>query len=144
MRFEFSFQKLLEVKEKEKELAQQEYGAAKNRQLELQDQLKGLEASKEKVLDIYNHVHRKTVSEILEAQQEIAHVDLQLKRVSEETNQMFQKVSEKQLILIEKTKEAKIWDQWKEKSRDHFIKQLAQKEQAMLDEVAVINYARRS
>ena len=39
MKYTFGFQKILDYKEKEKELAQQEYGEIKQRERLLQDQL---------------------------------------------------------------------------------------------------------
>lgn len=143
MTFKFSFQKVLDVKEKEQEMAKQEYGTIRNRQMELQQELESLEAEKDKVFDQYNYVHCKSVSEILEFQQEIEHVNRQLSYLSNQRQQIHQMVEQKQQILIEKSMEAKMWNQWKEKSKDAWKKQLEQREQAMLDEMAILRYSRR-
>jgi flagellar FliJ protein len=52
-------------------------------------------------------------------------------------------VEQKHQVLIEKTQEAKIWNQWKAKSKQVFLKQMERQEQAMLDEMAVLRYSRR-
>ncbi|MED3563666.1 flagellar export protein FliJ [Bacillus xiapuensis] len=143
MKFEFSFQKILDFKEKEKEKAKKEFGSAKLRQLELQEKMEGLELEKEKIFNHYNEVNRKTVWEIVELQNEIDHVDLQMKRLKDQSRQIHQEVELNHQILIEKTKEAKTWNQWKEKSKAAFQKQLDREEQAMLDEMAVLRYSRR-
>jgi flagellar protein FliJ len=143
MKFHFSFQKVLDVKEKQKEVAHQEFGTIKLRQMELEEQIEGLELEKEKVFNQYNNVHKKTVAEILAVQQEIEHVNLQMQQKVQQSQQIHQEVENKHRVLIEKTQEAKMWNQWKAKSKDAFQKQLDQKEQAMLDEMAVLRYARR-
>ncbi|MFD0824956.1 flagellar export protein FliJ [Neobacillus sp. M.A.Huq-85] len=143
MKFEFSFQKILDFKEKEKETAKREFGTAKLREVELQEQMEGLELEKERAFNQYNEVNRKTVWEILELQNEIEHVNMQMKQLEHQSQQIQQQVERNHEILIEKTKEAKMWDQWKAKSKAAFQKQLDQEEQAMLDEMAVLRYSRR-
>lgn len=143
MKFEFSFQKVLDLKEKEKEAARQEFGTIKQQQVALQEQMEELDLEKEKVFNQYNHVHRKTVWEILEVQQAAEHLSQQKKRLEIQSQQLFQEVEQKHSALIEKTREAKMWNQWKEKSREAFQKQQDRKEQAMLDEMAVLSYSRR-
>lgn len=143
MKFKFSFQKVLDVKENEQEIAKQEYGTTKLRQLELQEQIDGLELVKENVFNQYNNVHKKTVLEILEVQQDIDHVSLRMKGLENQSQQLFQEVEQKHLVLIEKTQEAKMWNKWKAKSKDAFQKQVDRTEQAMLDEMAVLRYSRR-
>jgi flagellar protein FliJ len=144
MKFEFSFQKVLDFKEKEKEMAKQEFGTVKLRQIELQEQMEGLEVEKEKVFDQFNHVHRKSVSEILEFQKEIEHVNLQMRQLEHMSQQVHLEVEQNHQVLIEKTQEAKMWNKWKEKSLDAFQKQVIRNEQAMLDEMAVLRYSRRT
>jgi flagellar protein FliJ len=143
MKFNFSFQKVLDVKEREKELAQHEYGVMKRRQMELHEQIEGLEMAKEKVFDQYNEVNRKTVWEILEVHEDIKHVELQMKKLEHQSQQIVQEVEQRQQALFEKSKEAKMWNKWKEKSKDAFEKQLIKNEQTMLDEMAVLQYFRR-
>jgi len=142
MKFDFSFQKVLEFKEKEKEVVQQEFGEIKHKQLKLEEQIDGLEKTKEAVFNQYNDVNRKTVWEILEVQEEIKHINLRMEKLSYQQREITQEVEQKQKVLIEKTQEAKMWNQWKEKSKFAFQKQLDQKEQALLDEMAVLRYSR--
>jgi flagellar FliJ protein len=143
MKFKFSFQKVLDVKENEQEIAKQEYGTTKLRQLELQEEIDGLELVKEQVFNQYNDVHKKTVWEILEVQQDIEHVSRRMRGLENQSQQIYQEVEQKHQILIEKTQEAKMWNQWKTKSKDAFQKQVDRTEQAMLDEMAVLRYSRR-
>jgi flagellar protein FliJ len=143
MKFDFSFQKGLEFKEKEKEVVQQEFGDIRLKQLELEEQIDGLEKTKEAVFNQYNDVNRKPVWEILEVQEEIKHINLRMEKLSHQKREITQAVEQKQQVLIEKTQEAKMWNQWKEKSKLAFQKQLDQKEQALLDEMAVLRYSRR-
>jgi flagellar FliJ protein len=143
MKFDFSFQKVLDVKEKEKEIAEQEYGTMKLRQLELEDQMDGLESEKDKAFDLYNHVNRKTVWELIEVQKEIEHVNLKMEQLKHQSQRIQHEVEQKHQVLIEKTQDAKMWNQWKAKSKQVFLKQMERQEQAMLDEMAVLRYSRR-
>jgi flagellar protein FliJ len=143
MKFDFSFQKVLDFKEKEKEKFQQEFGTIKLKQLELEEQIDDLEKSKEAVFNQYNDVNRKPVWEILEVQEEIKHINLRMEKLSHQKRELNQEVEQKKQVLIEKTQETKMWNQWKEKSKLAFQKQLDQKEQALLDEMAILRYSRR-
>jgi flagellar protein FliJ len=143
MKFTFSFQKVLDFKENEKEIAHQEYGTVKLQQSKLEEQMEGLEMVKDQVLDQYNQVHRKTVWEILEVQRELEYVNLQMKQLENQSQIIHQEVEQKHQLLIERTQEAKMWNQWKTKSKDAFQKQMDRQEQAMLDEMAILRYSRR-
>ncbi len=85
----------------------------------------------------------KSVWEILEFQQEIDHVNLQMKQLSFKAQEIDQEVEKHHQVLLEKSKEAKIWNQWKAKSKTTFEQLINQKEQAMLDEMAVLRHSRR-
>ncbi|MFP5113091.1 flagellar export protein FliJ [Bacillaceae bacterium C204] len=143
MKFNFSFQKVLDFKEKEKEIAHQEYGTVKLQQSQLEEQIEGLEMVKDEVFNQYNQVHRKTVWEIQELQNEIDHVNQQMKKLEHQSQLIHQEVEQKHQLLIEKSQEAKMWNQWKAKSKEAFQQQLNRQEQAMLDEMAILRYSRR-
>ena len=143
MKFNFSFQKVLDFKENEKEIAHQDYGSVKLQQTQIEEQIEGLEMVKDEIFNQYNQVHRKTVWEILEVQQEIEHVNLKMKQLENQSQIIHKKVEEKHQLLIEKSQEAKMWNQWKAKSKEAFQKQMDRKEQAMLDEMAILRYSRR-
>lgn len=143
MKFQFTFQKVLDFKDKEKELAEQEFGQIKSRAMELQIQIDDLKQVKEQAFNQYNDVHRRTVWEIIEFQQGIEYLNSKMRRLEHQTQQVYQEVEQKQQMLIEKTQESKMWNQWKSKSQKVFQKQMEQKEQAMFDEMAVIRYSRK-
>lgn len=143
MKFKFSYQKVLDVKEKEKDMAKQEFGSIKQKQMELQEKLDGLDLIEEQVFNQYNNVDHKTVCEILEFQQEIDHVNRQKKQLEFQSQQLIQEVEQKHKMLVEKSQEAKMWNQWKSKSMAAFQKHMDQQEQAMLDEMAVLRHSRR-
>ncbi|NRD79411.1 flagellar export protein FliJ [Bacillus sp. BRMEA1] len=143
MKFQFSFQKVLDFKEKEKEAAEQEFGTIRTIAMELEEKMGNLEQVKENAFTQYNHVDRKTIWEMIEFQQEIEHINKRMKELAHQSQQVHQQVEQKQQVLIEKTQEAKMWNQWKSKSLAIFQRQMEQKEQAMLDEMAVLRYARK-
>ncbi|HJV45273.1 MAG TPA: flagellar export protein FliJ [Bacillota bacterium] len=142
MKFHFSFQKVLDVKEKEKEQAQLEFGVIKRAQTELQEKIDRLHALKESYLVEYNHVHQKTVLEILQIQEHINEVDRYTRQLTLQCNQLDREIDTKQQVLVDRAKEEKVWQQLKNKSFDSFQKQMEQKEQAILDEMAVLRFSR--
>ncbi|QCJ42399.1 flagellar export protein FliJ [Bacillus sp. S3] len=143
MTYKFSFQKVLDFKEKEKEFAEQEYGTIKIRQIELEEEMEDLELEKEKMFHQYNHVDRKTVSQLLHVQHEMEHVNRKMKQLTTQSQQVHQQLETKHQVLIEKMQEVKMWNQWKTKSKAAFQKQQDLKEQAILDEMAVLRYSYR-
>lgn len=143
MKFHFVFQKVLDVKEKEKEQAQQEFGKVQRRQTELQEQICELQMQKEFLLNQYNDVHQKTIMEILQVQQDIEHFDHRIHHLSDQFSLINTQVEQKQQVLLDRVKEAKIWKQSKVKSFNTFQKQLEKREQSMLDEMAVLRYSRK-
>jgi flagellar protein FliJ len=143
MKFQFSFQKVLDFKEKEKEVAEQEYGTIKLQQLELEEQIEDLESEKDQAFNLYDNVHKKSIMEIIDAQRNIEYVNRQIKQLEYKSQQIHQEVEQKYQELIEKTQETKMWNKWKDKSKDIFHKEMLQKEQAMLDEMAVLRYTRK-
>ena len=143
MKYKFAFQKVLDVKEKEKDVAKEEFGSSKQRQIELDRQLAGLESEKDKIYHQFDHVNRKTVWEILEVHDELQHVNRQVKQLTHQSEQLHLEVEHKQTVLFEKMKEAKVWNLWRDKSKKEFIKQQEKIEQAMLDEMAILRYSRK-
>lgn len=144
MTYKFSFQKVLDFKEKEKEFAQADYGTVKLRQLELEEQIEDLVLKKEKVFSQYNDMNRRTVSELQLIDQEREHVNRRMKQLQAKSQEIYMEVEQKQQVLIDRMQEAKMWNQWKAKSKAAFQKQLEQKEQALLDEMAVLRYSRKA
>ncbi len=143
MKMKFTYQKVLDFKEKEKEIAQQKFGTSKLKQMEVEEELEGLVLEKDKIFNQYNDTHRKSIWKILEVQQEIDHVNLQMKKLEHKSKQISHEVEERHQVLIERTQEAKIWNQWKTKSAAAFQKQMEREEQAFLDEMALLRNARR-
>ncbi|MCM3569588.1 flagellar export protein FliJ [Neobacillus mesonae] len=144
MAFTFPFQKVLDYKEKEKEFAQTEYGTSKLKQVEIDEQMQDLAIEKEQVFMQYNHADRKTVSELQEVQQELEHLNLKMQKLQVKSNEIHLEVERNQQVLIERLQETKMWNQWKTKSMAAFQKQAEKKEQALLDEMAVLRYSRKA
>lgn len=143
MKYTFQYQKVLDFKEKQQEIAKQEFGAIKLRQKELEQELEGLETVEDVIFGKYNEVNRKTISEILEIQEDIDHVAKKKRLLQTQTDKIHQEAEFKQQVLLNVSMEAKTWNKWKAKSAAAFQKQQELKEQAMLDEMAVIRYSRK-
>ena len=143
MKFNFSFQKVLDVKEKEKEQVRSEFGDLKLRQAKIEEELEGLARAKDAIFSKYDDLNRKSISEYLEMQDEINHVNGQLGKLTLSHHQIVDAAACKQQLLIEKTQETKIWNQWKEKSRLAFQAQVDKQEQTALDEMAILRHSPR-
>lgn len=143
MNYKFSFQRILDFKEKEKDQVQQVYSELKQRELSLQDQLDDLEKGKAAAFHRYNHVDSKSIAEILEVNEEIKYINERIEQLNFQKRRIDHEMTNKQQQLIEKSQEVKMWNGWKEKSKAAFIEQMAQKEQAALDEMAILRYSRK-
>lgn len=143
MNYQFSFQRILDFKEKEKEQVQQVFSELKQRETSLQDQLVDLEQVKAAAFHRYNHVDSKSIAEILEVNEEIKYINERIEQLNFQKRRLHHEMTNKHQQLVEKSQEVKMWNGWKDKSKAAFLERMAQKEQASLDEMAVLRYSRK-
>lgn len=142
MRFNSSFQKILDIKEYEKQQQTLEFRSVKEKQMELETKLHLLESKKEQAIEEHQLLQKMTVLDMIESQQRMEYLDKQIEVIQLELHQVFQEVDKEHELLMDKMKETKIWNQIKTKSLNALEYEANRKEQSFLDEIATLHYAR--
>jgi flagellar FliJ protein len=145
-RFHYPFQRILELKEKEKENSQLQMAKAIRRQEKVEVRLSELQANMYQAQSQLTMKQEQGIS-IIEIRMLEDYIEHLRRRLSlEHTEFKFAKknVEKKQEVLLEKLKEEKTWIVLKEKQEQEFFHQSKIQEQLQLDEMATTSFYRRS
>jgi flagellar protein FliJ len=142
VKFNTSFQKIIDIKEYETQQQTLEFSLVKSKQTELETKLHELEQKKEDSIEKHQLMKKMTVLDMIEFQQGIDHLDKQIIMIQSELIQVVQIVEKEHELLLEKVKETKKWNRLKEKSLTALQEEKNRKEQLFLDEIATLHYAR--
>jgi flagellar FliJ protein len=145
-RFHYPFQRVLELKEKEKENSQLQMAKAIRRQEKVELRLSELQEDISQAQSQLSAKQKRGIS-IIELRMLEDYIEHLRRRLSlEHTEFKFAKknVEKKQEVLLEKLKEEKTWIVLKEKQAQEFFHQGKIQEQIQLDEMATTSFYRRS
>ncbi|MFC4802141.1 flagellar export protein FliJ [Neobacillus sp. GCM10023253] len=140
MSFQFRFEKILNMKEKEKESALNEMNVARKKKEVAERELLELVERKESYLRDFEQKTSLRVTEMLERDQYLYFLDKQIERVKRKVADLTRDFNLKNQLLLSKNQEEKVWSTWREKSFDEYSEKVKRDEQNMLDEMAVIRY----
>lgn len=144
--FHYPFQKILELKEKEKESAQQQMAKAIQRQEKIELRVADLNDSYSAARE---HLAIKqeqgiAIMELRRREDYVEHLRRNLRLEQEDCRLAKKNVDKKQEVLHDKLKEEKTWFVLKEKQELEFIERSKLEEQNQLDEMASNRYYRLS
>lgn len=144
MTYRFPLQRVLDVKEKEKQQAQQDLGVSLKKQHDVEEKMTALS---EKRTTIQEHMIQQSrgckALELHDQQRYITHLDRQIVLLQNNLLQTKKEVEKNQGVLMEKSKEEKIWQEWKQEMFTRHQQVALKQEQEMLDEMASIRYFRK-
>lgn len=144
--FHYPFQKILELKEKEKESAQKEMAKAIQRQEKIELRLADLHdlyiAAQEQFA--FKQEQGTVIVELRRIEDYVEHLRRCLRLEQEDCSFAKKNVDKKQEVLHDKLKEEKTWFVLKERQELEFINRSKLQEQKQLDEVASNRYYRLS
>ncbi|MBS4213048.1 flagellar export protein FliJ [Neobacillus rhizophilus] len=140
MSFQFRFEKILNMKEKEKESALNEMNMVRKKKEIAEGELLELVERKESYLQDFEQKASLRVTEMLEREQYLYFLDKQIERVKRKVADLTRDFNLKNQLLLSKNQEEKVWSTWREKSFDEYSEKIKRDEQNMLDEMAVIRY----
>lgn len=144
MSYRFPLQRVLDVKEKEKQQAQQELGSSLKKQQDTEEQMFLLSQKRERVQASMLQPNKGCkASQLHEHQRYISFLDQQMLQLKTHLQQTKIEVEQKQGILIEKSKEERVWQSWKQELFVRYQQEASKQEQEMLDEMASIRYFRQ-
>lgn len=144
--FQYPYQRILEVKSKEKEMAQIQMAKALQRQTRAEIKINELESKIDQVNTQIEQRYQETVKvqDLLGMEY---YTNTLRKRLHLEKNEFaFAKknVAKKQEVLLEKLKEEKTWERLKEKKEEEYLHEVKLAEQQELDEMASSSFTRLS
>jgi flagellar FliJ protein len=144
--FHYPFQRILDIKEKEKESSQFKMAKAIQRQEKVEVRLSELQANMSSVQSQLNSKQQQGVSitELRMMEDYIEHLRKCLSLEYSEFKFAKKNVEKKQEVLLEKLKEEKTWIVLKEKQEQEFFEQSKIQEQSQLDEMATTRFYRHS
>ncbi|SFE38994.1 flagellar export protein FliJ [Alteribacillus iranensis] len=143
MTFQYSFEKILDMKKKEKEKREQEYHQSVTQFEKMATSLYELLRQKEEMEDLYEKQMTKGVKiyQLQHNEKLLLHLQNKISKITQETNvardQMYRKEDELQSAAIE----CKRYEKMKEKEKEEYDKLRKQEELKMMDEISIRNYA---
>lgn len=144
MSFIYSFQKILDMKEKEKEQAEISYSksmqALHREQKRLSDLVKNKQQVEERMVRKEENI---SLAELKTNYEYVGHLQRMIVQANETKVQAEKDVETKQGILSERAMDQKIWEKLKEHSFEKYKERMLQIEQKELDEIAVARYYRQ-
>lgn len=144
MSFVYSLQKVLDMKEKEKEQAEISYSKSMQALKQEEERLHHLEQNK-KQMEQQMLQKEKSISlaELKTNYEYIGHLQRLIIQANESKVRAEKEVEMKQFILSERTMDQKIWEKLKENSFEKYKDNMRLIEQKELDEIAVGRYYRQ-
>ncbi|EKN63681.1 flagellar biosynthesis chaperone [Neobacillus bataviensis LMG 21833] len=142
MSFQFRFEKILTMKEKEKDSAVQEMTIFKRMKENAEQQLLELVEKKESYIKDYHHLLRNSlrVTDIQEREHYIHYLNQQIEKFRKKVIDLTKEFNLKNNHLLAKNQEEKMWSSWREKSFEAYSEKINREEQHLLDEMAIIRY----
>lgn len=145
MAYQFRFQKLLDIKENEKQKSMAEYQQSVN---EFEKVAKKLYECLKKKEDLEEVKKKKLnnglpVQEMRHYQQFITNLEKTINHYQKLVMLTRNHMNEKQLLLLEKNKEVKQYEKMKQEDYQQFIRNEKKSETSELDQVSLIQYAYR-
>jgi flagellar FliJ protein len=144
--FRFQLQKVLDLKEKEKEQAEWALGESVQRRNEEETKLYQLAEHHEQMTNMLHSVQASSCSaaQLIEITRYRQSVE---RSIAAQRRTLFgceQEVEQRKHRLTERMQEMQLWQRLREKAREHFVEAEKSHEQKWLDEIGTQLYLRRS
>jgi flagellar protein FliJ len=146
VRFQYSFQQIVDLKNNERTQAEWILSEAIGRLRTEESSLDSLHSQKNELREqiVAATKNKTTISEMLLIQQYMEHLEVQIEKKHEDVEVAQYAVVKKQEHLSEKVLDEKLWNKAREKAYTQFKELAGKKEQEALDEMATNRYKRFS
>lgn len=138
MTFQFAYEHILSLKEKEKEQAFSEYGRLVKQKDQLQADIYLLEQEHDQ-----RNERSQCLTSLLEIQQQSQYMNLLIQKIDgarEKLEKMEDELRNRQEKYMQKHKDERMWTFLREKAYDTFLQKEKKIEQEQLDEIATIRH----
>ncbi|BAU27670.1 flagellar FliJ protein [Aneurinibacillus soli] len=143
MSFVYSFQKILDVKGKEKEQAEMSYSHSVQALRIKEQKLTHLEQNKQEMEQKLQQESQISLAELRSGYEYIGHLQRMIIEAACTKQQAEKEVESKQELLTERVMDEKVWLKLKENAYEQYRELQKQTEQRELDEIAVARYFRQ-
>lgn len=136
--FQYPYQRILELKTKDKEQSQTHLAKALQKQEKLEQQIASIEQSIDQLCQSIEGLQSKKirVTEIINLHDYRYKLEKRLNQEKKEMHYATLQVNKRQQELAEKVKEEKVWDKHKSNALEHYITEERRLENLRLDEIA--------
>ncbi|NGQ94009.1 flagellar export protein FliJ [Brevibacillus sp. SYP-B805] len=144
--FHFHLQKVLDLKEREKEQAAWALGKSMQRQREEEEKLYQLNERREELTQFLYEVQVQacTAARLIDITRYRQAVDKAILSQQRTLHGCEQEVEARKQTLTRKMQETQLWQRLREKAMERFHNELGKREQKELDEIGINRYVRRS
>lgn len=144
MRFRYTYQKIVELKESEKKQAEWRLADSMGKLQNEERMLSQYEGQFQVLKDDLRQAAELTVkiAELQTMQGYAQHLEWQIARKSQDVAMAMEEVASKQQELLTRVQDEKVWSKAKEKAFIKFTNMLSKKEQNELDEIATNRFGR--
>ncbi len=145
MAFQFRLQKLLDYREDEKKLAQEELARRQRELLEIQEELEKLQKEEQRLLEFHRGRQLKKLDVFTLTAIESYRLFLQerFRSKQQELYQSQEQVEEQRKLVVESWKSCQVLEKLKEKSLNTYLREEKSREQRLNDEVSLYGYLRK-
>ncbi|GAB6988914.1 flagellar export protein FliJ [Paenibacillus pini] len=146
MRFQYAFQKIVDLKSNEKTQAEWMLSSAIGKLQAEEKTLHELLDSRDYMANqLQEAAGTKTpVAKIREIQSYVEHLELCIIQKNSDVHRANDHVKKEKIHLSDKLLDEKVWLKARDKAKDSFVKQMLQREQGELDEMATVRFAMRA
>jgi|UPI000374C7EE flagellar FliJ protein len=143
VKFRYPLQKIVDLKESEKSMAEWEYAAAIGFLRKEEERLAALRKEKEEAEQrLFEQTQRPTaLSELQRLQQVIEWLDAGIRKQSESVREAERKMIQRRQKLTDKMVDEKVWVNARDKALQRFRHEALRREQNELDEMAIMRSA---
>lgn len=143
--FRFQLQKILDLKEKEKEQAEWAFGQSVQKKSEEEAKLVDLHSRRDELTDSLHQMQSDacTAAQLIEMTRYRQAIDKAIVHQVDTIRVCEREVEVRKQTLTFKMQENQLWDKLKEKERTKYDEVAKYREQQMLDEIGLIQYVRR-
>jgi flagellar protein FliJ len=141
MTFQYSYEHILNLKEKEKDQAFSELGQSLRKKERIQLELDELLKEKEERLVSWGHSNKPVYISVMQQRSDyLEYVDKKIAKIEAQLAMIESEIAIKKAAFLDKQKDEKTWSHLREKAHSDYLENQKKEEQKFLDEVAVIRH----
>ncbi|WP_284036423.1 flagellar export protein FliJ [Neobacillus sp. 114] len=140
MTFQFPYNNILTLKEKEKDQAYSEFGIIIKKKAALQEEQNAYIQERDDRISRWEQESFTSVIEIRQRHHFLEGLNEKISKINKDLLKVEEEFKTKQAIFFEKKKDERMWQHLRDKSYDAYIQKEKKEEQDLMDEMAAIRH----